>query len=227
MELAAYADGRVIWSPSEEEGYLHMRLTPEGVERLRARSARTGLFERDLALGLPLRWGRMEVRRGDRSVSVEWDKTRGWGCRAAACQDPLIEATPGAGELIEFEAFLRDPVAWGLPPDMYLQPEASPCSSPPTCGCRGTGKSPHPSELPSPAREVLTRNLERVLSGECELISIAKAHEIAVAMEQAGLIEPSEVQDGIGFTMPGRGGGPSFLHAHPALPHESTCDDEG
>ena len=226
VELAVYADGRVIWVPSEQEGFLQMRLTPEGVERLRAMAARTGLFEHDLALGLPLRFGDIQVRRGDRSVVVEWDRTRGWGCRAAACQDPLVEATPGAGELIELEAFVRDPLAWGLPPDMYVQPEASPFV-PTHLWVSWDRSKPAPSELPSPAREVLTRNLKRVLSGECGIISIANAHEIALAMEQAGLIEPDDVRDGIGFSMPGRGGGLSFLHAHPSLPHESTCDDEG
>jgi hypothetical protein len=88
---------------------------------------------------------------------------------------------------------------------------------------------PDPSELPSPAREVLTKNLETVLGGGCWLISIAQAQEIAQAMERAGLIEPEDVWDGIAFDMPGQDGGkpslnPSFFHAHPALPHESTCD---
>ncbi len=224
VELAVYVDGQVIWNlPSEPDSYVQMRLTPEGVERLRARAVSTGLFERDLDLRLPLRWGQMEVRRGDRSVIVEWDMTR--GCRAAACQDPLVDATSEAGELIELEAFFRDPVAWGLPNDIYVQPEASPFV-PTHLWVSWDRGEPDPSELPSPAREVLTRNLKTVLRGGCEVISIAKADEIARAMERAGLIEPDDPRDGIAFSMPGLGGGTSFLHAHPSLPHGSTCNDE-
>src|SRR4029450_13298786 len=44
-ELTIYADGRVIWPIDDgDPGYLHMRLTPEGVEALRSRAVSTGLF---------------------------------------------------------------------------------------------------------------------------------------------------------------------------------------
>jgi hypothetical protein len=98
-------------------------------------------------------------------------------------------------------------------------------SSRPTSGVSWDHHVPDPSELPSPAREVLTKNLETVLAGGCEFISIAQAHEVAQAMERAGLIEPHDVRDGIAFNMPGLDAvNPSFFHARPALPHESTCD---
>jgi hypothetical protein len=229
-ELAVYADGRVIWVSSVDglqEPHFQMRITPEGVEWLRARAVSTGLFEHDLGLGLDLGWsghmGHMEVRRGDRSVIVAWGEAHVSGL---GMQDRFVDATPAqAGELIELEAFFRDPVAWGLPPRMYVQPEASPFV-PTHLWVSWEHKEPDPSELPSPAREVLTRNLETVLGGGCSLISIAQAREIAQAMERAGLIEPEDVWDGIAFDMPSKHGenGVAFFHAHPALPHESTCD---
>jgi ketosteroid isomerase-like protein len=237
VELAIYADGRVIWGfSSARVGYLQMRLTPEGVERLRGRAVSTGLFEHDFALGLDLRFrGHMEVRRGDRSVIVGWGRTP-VRVSGLGIEDRFVDATPAqAGELIELEAFFRDPVASGLPPRMYVQPEASPFV-PTHLWVSWDHHKPDPSELPSPAREVLIRNLETVLGGGCWLISIAQAHEIAQAMERAGfhiraltpvnlerLIEPDDVRDGIAFDMPGQGG-TTFFHAHPALPHESTCD---
>jgi hypothetical protein len=225
VELAVYADGRVLWVPGEQDGYLQMRLTPEGVERLRAMALSTGLFEHDLALGhgrLDHSFGHMEVRRGDRSVIVGWGKNpRGV---PDGMQDRFVEATPmQADELTGLEAFFRDPVAWGLPPDMYVQPEASPFV-PTHLWVSWDRSKPDPSKLPSPAREVLTSNLEAVLDHRCGVISIAQAQEIAQAMEQAGLIESDDVTDGIAFDMPGQGGHPSFFHAHPALPHESTCE---
>lgn len=224
VELAVYADGRVIWVPSDQEGYLQMRLTKEGVEWLRARAVSTGLFEHDLALGLDLRFGNMEVRRGDRSVIVAWGKTP-VDVSGLRMQDRFVDATPAqADELIQLEASFRDPVAWALPPDMYVQPEASPFV-PTHLWVSWDRNVPDPSKLPSPAREVLTSNLKAVLDGRCGVISIAQADEIAQAMEQAGLIESDDVRDGIAFDMPGKGGGsPSFFHAHPALPHESTCE---
>jgi hypothetical protein len=198
-ELAVYADGRVIWVSSPDglqEPHFQMRITPEGVERLRARAVSTGLFKHDLALVLDLGYGRMEVGRGDGSVRVAWGET--------AYRDRFVDATQAqAGELIELEAFFRDPVAWGLPPHMYVQPEASPFV-PTHLWVSWELKEPDPSKLPSPAREVLTKNLETVLGGGCWLISIAQAREIAQAMERAGLIEPEDVRDGIALICPAR-----------------------
>src|SRR5215211_1476572 len=73
VEVAIYADGRVLWAIGDgDPGYLQRRLTPEGVERLRSRAVSTGLFEQDQGLTLDHRPGSMEVRRGDRSVMVVW-----------------------------------------------------------------------------------------------------------------------------------------------------------
>ena len=223
VELAVYADGRVIWVPSDQRGYLQMRLSPKAVEWLRAKAVSTGLFENDLALGLDLRWGDLEVHRGDRSVFVAWGKT-GKRVGTAPIQGRFVDATPAqADSLIELEAFFRDPFAWALPNDMYVQPGVSPFV--PTHLWAGWDRSmPDPSRLPSPAREVVTTNLEAVLDGSCGVITIAQAQAIADAMEQAGLIGPDDVTDGIEFDMPGQGAAHSLFHASPALPDESTCD---
>lgn len=59
----------------------------------------------------------------------------------------------------------------------------------------------------------------------CGVITIAQAQKIVQAMEQAGLIEFDDVTGGIALRHARRERrGPSFLHAHPSLPHESTCD---
>ena len=89
-------------------------------------------------------------------------------------------------------------------------------------------------EASVPAREVLTSNLDAVLDGSCGVISLAQAQEMVQAMEQvpgsdipsaAGSDGSVDVTTGIAFSMPGQGGGISFLHAHPALPHDTgPCD---
>jgi diadenosine tetraphosphatase ApaH/serine/threonine PP2A family protein phosphatase len=54
-----YADGRMIWSRfgDPSTGYLEQRLTPEGVELLRAEVRSTGLVDHDLNL-----WGDVGLR---------------------------------------------------------------------------------------------------------------------------------------------------------------------
>ena len=79
VELAVYADGRVIWGPDERGGYVEQRLTPEGLERLRSRALSTGLFERDL-LAIEadvVGSGYIKVLRGDGPVIAAWGRIRG------------------------------------------------------------------------------------------------------------------------------------------------------
>ena len=81
-QVWVYADGRVIWrregGPTGVDGvrtgFLEQRLTPEGVELLRSEIISTGLFDRDRSLLSEhgLAWGEIEVRNGDRLVSVVW-----------------------------------------------------------------------------------------------------------------------------------------------------------
>ena len=217
VEVNVYADGRVIWVADERVGNLEQRLTREGVERLRSRAVSTGLFEHDLALGL-LGRGYMEVRRGDRSVIVAWGRAP-FNVAGLGLRGRFVEATPAqAGELTELEAFFRDPTAWGLPRDMYLQPEITPFV--PTHLVVGYDQAvPDWSNLPSPAREIVTGHLESVISDRCNSISIDQAREVVDALVQAGEIAPiDEIRLGFSFHL-----GPSFVWFDPALPHEVDC----
>jgi hypothetical protein len=223
VEVAVYADGRVIWVADERVGYLEQRLTREGVERLLSRVVSSGLFENDLALGLDLRSGNVEVRRGDRSVIVAWGRTPD-SVSGLGLQARFVEATPAqAGDLAELEAFLRDPMAWGLPPHAYRQREITPFVPTHLWGSYDRSE-PDLSNLPSPAREIVTRHLGSMISGGCNLISIDQAREVVDALLQAhtGAIAP-DVDIRLGFSFTVGAGIPSFVHFHPALPHEVDC----
>lgn len=210
VELAVYSDGWVIWVPSDQEDdYIQIRLTPEGVERLSERAASTGLFERNVVLGLNYAFGNVELHRGGRSVTVAWGKRP---------QNQFVVATPvQASALMELEEFLRDPFAWALPRDMYEQAEASPFI-PTHLWVSWDRSAPDPSKLPPLAREVLTSALAD--HDRCALITLTQAAEIAQVM---GVTR--DIRLGLAFDMPGDSGpGISAFHAHPSLPHESTCD---
>ena len=153
-------------------------------------------------------WGNLEVHRGGRPVIVAWGGNP-QNVSALGMQDQFVDATRAqASALIELEDFLSDPVAWALPRDMYVEPEASPFI-PTHLWVSWDKNTPDPSELSSPAREVLTSNLEAVLDGRCGRFTIAQAAEIAQAVDYTG-----DITHGIGFHMPGEGVvGNSFLHS--------------
>jgi dipeptidyl aminopeptidase/acylaminoacyl peptidase len=225
VEVAVYADGRVIWVADERVGFVAQRLTAGGVERLRSRVLSAGLFDGDLALGIDgVGWGNVTVDRGDRSVIVAWGSSpvnvSGLGLEA-----PFVRATSAqSAEVIELEAFLRDPVTWEFPDDVYVQREVTPYVS--SHLWVGYDRSaPILSNLPSPAREILTSVLRPPVRPDCELISIAEAQEIALALAGAGILEPdNEVRRGFAFDEPGSR---SFVHLHPALPHDVAACREG
>ena len=241
-DVAIYADGRVIRGPDERGGYLEQRLTPEGVERLRSRALSTGLFERDLlALGTGVVGsGHIKAFRGDRLVIVAWgtnprvdfdrpaqqerDVVSGLGP-----EDRFVRASSAqAAEVTELANFLRDPTTWGLTDDMYLQREITPFipSHLWVSWDRGT---PDWSQLPSPAREVVTRIMGWCANGRSadgepeEYISLDQAREIAKVLTQAGVRTDYDDRLGLTFSLPS-----SFVHAHPALPHDvATACAEG
>ncbi len=218
VELAVYADGRVIWVTDERVGYVEQRLTPEGVERLRSKAISTGLFERDGALAIDgVGWGNIKVRDGDRLVIVAWGQDP-VNVSGLGLEDSFVRATSAqAVEVTKLEAFLGDPVTWALPHEMYEQREVTPFV--PTHLWVGYDRSrPDLSKLPSPAREVATRILEPLFLGRCQNISLDQAREIAQVLALAGIIAPDyDVRLGYAFTVPSS---TSFVHAHPALPHD-------
>jgi hypothetical protein len=156
-------------------------------------------------------------------VIVAWGQAPG-EVAELGMQDQFVAATETqADELIELEQFLRDPLAWPLPATMFERREPSQFI-PTHLWVSWDRSTPDPSRLPSPAREVLTRNLEPVLDGSCGVITLAQAQRMVQAMEQVGRVESDDVTKTIAFTMPGEHG-PSFLHAHPSLPHDTgPCD---
>ena len=114
----------------------------------------------------------------------------------------------------------RDPTAWRLPRRLYVQPEASPFLPSRLVVVYDLGE-PDWSELPSPARKVVSANLQTLISDGCQVISTGQAREMALALRQAGV--HGSYDSGRGeFGFEGAG---SFVHSSPALPHEVTCED--
>jgi hypothetical protein len=237
VEVAIYADGRVIWTIGDgDPGYLQRRLTPEGVERLRSRAVSTGLFEQDQRLTLDLVddpalrehgvvRGSMDVRRGDRSVIVVWGQdrsvVRSW---AEDFVSRDFERTSAAtaeqqAEVIELVAFFRDPTAWTLPRRMYVQPETSPFVASRNRVVYDQG-APDWSLLPPRTREVVSSRLAGLARGdECQAILTDQARKVARALTQAGIDADYDRERGLLVI---RAAG-SFVHSHPALPHEVAC----
>ena len=218
-EVAVYADGRVIWGPDELGGYLEQRLTPEGLERLRSRALSTRLFERDLfatSIGTDVVGdGYIKVLRGDRRVIVAWGTTPSAVESGLGPEDRFVRASSAQGaEVTELDNFLRDPTTWGLTDDMYAQREITPFVPTHLWVSYDRGR-PDWSELPSPAREVVTRILGPGFMDGCSNISLDQAREIAQVLKQAGVRTGYDDRLGLSFTMES-----SFVHAHPALPHD-------
>jgi len=125
-----YADGRIIWDKEGDlpeganevtTGFLEQRLTPEGIERLRSEIVSTRLFDHDLTLlsghlrekaagrqvPVGVIWGTIQVRDGDRLVSVSWSNPDMYP------QDPGTVATPEQTSALErLDALLTHPESW-------------------------------------------------------------------------------------------------------------------
>ena len=101
---------------------------------------------------------------------------------------------------------------------MYVQPEPSPFVPSRLVVSYDLGE-PDWSTLPSPAREVVSANLQALISDGCQVISTHRAREMALALRQAGVHGGYDSQRGL-FGFEGAG---SFVHSSPALPHEVTC----
>ncbi len=121
VDMAIYADGRVIWHPNQNGvGFFQLRLTPAGVDTIRSMITSTGLFDHDLSIRRPGTDSRLTILRGGRSVSVDWAKNASW---LAGHKDNL-EATPSQSrDLDQIQRVLGDPSAWQLSSDLYVDPE--------------------------------------------------------------------------------------------------------
>ena len=137
FNVTVYADGRMIservgdYPPTDEHrestGLLERRLTPEGVELVKAAVISTGLVDRDLWLyganyrGNGLYDGFIDFRDGDRRVHVTWGNAG--GAREDVSQE--AETPEQAAALLELDERLEDPVSW-LPASAWERAEARP-----------------------------------------------------------------------------------------------------
>jgi hypothetical protein len=167
--------------------------------------------------------GSMEVRRGDRSVILVWGDRSAIRSQAKEVDLERISTASAEveNEVIELVMFYRDPTAWRLPRRMYVQPETAPFVPSRLVVVYDLGE-PDWSMLPSPAREVVSANLQTLTSEGCQVISTDQAREMARALTQAGIHGGYDSQRG-SFGFEGAG---SFVHSSPALPHEVACEDK-
>lgn len=137
FSVTVYADGRMIservgdYSRTDEHrestGLLERRLTPEGVELVKAAVISTGLVDRDLHLyganyrGNGLYDGLIDFRDGDRRVHVTWGNAG--GPRVDVSQE--AETPEQAIALKELDKWLEDPVSW-LPASAWERAEPTP-----------------------------------------------------------------------------------------------------
>jgi hypothetical protein len=210
--VGIYADGRVIWHPEQHDvGYLQVRLTPRGVETIRSMVISTGLV--DGGSGLRVHAGptsRLQLRRGDRTVEVDWSN---------AGEKPT--ATPAQAHAVtELERFLGDPSAWQLPSGLYADPKIR-TFVPFGFQFDFDRSGPDLSQLPSPAREVMTR-LTVPWHGKCDFVTSDQARELVEALARAGFAPLTNSPVYVDFKIPGPHG-PSNPHLTPALPDDVRC----
>jgi len=168
FHVSLYADGRLIservgdYSRTDEyrnsTGLLERRLTPEGVELVRAEVISTGLVDHDLHLtsGEGLYFGHIAFRTGDRLVHVTWGDVT-WD--NVDPDVPRRSPTPDqASALIRLDGRLADPASW-LPASAWEDPETKAYvpSGYSVCyeGGKGVGLSRVLALLPPAAENVL------------------------------------------------------------------------
>jgi hypothetical protein len=214
MELAIYADGRVIWHPNQDDvGFFRLRLTPAGVDHIRSMIISTGLFNHDLDLIGNGELSRLTIQRDGRSVFVQW------GDESWFEQAP--KATPSQSRVLaDLERFLGDPSAWQLSGDLFADLQIRHFVPSGFMFQYDIGE-PDLSRLPSPARDLLARHDPE--STECSFLTPEVARRIARALARAGFapLENSPVY--LDWNLPGSGGGRSNPHLTPALPNDVEC----
>ena len=238
FNVSVYADGRLIWqrigdySRTDEyrnsTGFLERRLTPEGVELVRAEVVSTGLVDHDLHLqsGPGLYFGRIDFRTRDRVVHVTWgDIGRPYSDVAREMSTP-----EQASALIRLDARLEDPASW-LPASAWENPEITPYvpSGYSVCyfGGQGVGLSQVLALLPSAAEDLLrsqdrTREQAPAFVYWCSDLTNDEARALARILDDAGV---NGYEDVFGLTYGVRerepAGATEFsLTFGPLFPHE-------
>jgi hypothetical protein len=223
LRVSVYADGRLIserlGDPSGEgdaTGLLEQRLTPEGVELVRAEVISTGLVDHDLHLtsGEGLYFGQIAFRTGDRLVHVTWgDVTWDDVDPDVARQSPTPEQ---ASALIRLDARLADPASW-LPASAWEDPETKAYvpSGYSVCleGKRGLGLDRILASLPPAAAALLRQqentpgaytNLRGTFPIWCSELTNDEARALERVLDAAGV---SGWKDVFGLTYGGPGPG--------------------
>jgi hypothetical protein len=243
-QVWVYADGRVITRTEGDppsyliEGLFEQRLTPEGVDLLLSRLLSTGLFERDGEFTSP-RWGTIQVRDGDRWISV------GWGCAyvgdaADGCRTIAEEPTAGQrSDLIRLSEGLADLASW-LPGSAWESRDRAAYVPSRYAICYRQSNEPWRYLRPSRVSGFLPVGAQDLLLGEdqtyevfsssldgdtqgplvCSEVSIEEARALEEILTGAGFLRPA----GWALSLTYRGEAPDPIGAfdlsfEPILPH--------
>jgi hypothetical protein len=230
-----YEDGRVIWqkwSPSGDPivippgarmidiGYVQQRLTPQGLQLLRARILSSGLFEHNLSLRIakhhPAIVTRGRVRRGDHMVTFT-----GWPHRVVSGHEPLTQATPAQERgLARIQALLADTAAWSLPTTAWADREVR-AFVPSHYFLAFDRDVPDLTKLPPsllPYKKLLSHG-----ATTCQIVTTGEVRAILRAVLEAGITPVSNHANWIAFGLEGLHGHPSGPHFSPVLPSDSPC----
>lgn len=255
-EAWVYADGRLIWEQAGDfpfganetrTGLLEQHLTPEGVELMRSEFVSTGLFDHDLAIltgqvrenaagrqqPVGVMWGSVQVRDGDRLISVDWSNPEMYP------RDRGTVATPEQASALErLDPLLTHPASW-LPTSAwlsgviraYVPSRYAVCYEP---AGRGIDQSRILDELPTSAGNLLRATAITGPRGatNCSDVTTEEARTLAQTFEDAGLEQDDRSSYGrLGYVLeppvplaPGPIENTVSISFEPILPHgERTC----
>lgn len=233
--VLVYADGRMIWQrvgyANSGDGFLERRLTPEGVELVRAEVISTGLVDYDLHLhsGQGLNFGGIDFRTGDRRVLVTWGDDGLDSPYSNVAREPTPEQ---ASALIRLDARLEDPTSW-LPTSAWENPEIIPYvpSAYSVCyrGGQGVELSRVLALLPPAAVDLLriqdrTRGEYTNFTGAsfvywCSELTNEEARALERILDEAGVNGVKDVF-GLEYGALGPGATEFWLKFNPMFPHE-------
>jgi hypothetical protein len=216
VDMAIYADGRVIWHNQNGVGFFQLRLTPAGVDAIRSMITSTGLFDHDLNIRRPGPLSRLTILRGGRSVSVQWANAS-W---LEGHKDNPEATLSQSRDLDQIQRLLGDPSAWQLSGDLYADPKIRPFV-PSGFQFEYDRSEPDLSQLPSPASDLLARY--DPASSKCSVVTTEVARQIARALARAGFAPLNNTPVYLDWTLPGESGGPSNPHLNPVLPGDLNC----
>ena len=226
-----YSDGRVIWQKwtssgvatvvpdgarRVDTGYVHQRLTLQGVQLLRSKLLATGLFEHNLrlAFGRHHAWVFHQVQRGDRLVTVS-----GVPSPDPSWNQHFTNPTPAQTRaLASIEKFVADPARW-LPARAWADARIR-AFVPARYLLAFDRGYPDLSKLPAPARKVLVQ-YKQLKRRACQIVTTGQARALVQAFVKAGISPSENSADTIAFDLVGlERPYVSYLHLHPALPND-------